>query len=200
MRGLGRGVCYWDCLGGIQCLFVSFLCTLNCNILWQANQKMSFLHYFAPSVISSVSLWNSALFPSEFGTIVKAEILLALQRHKGVSDTFCKRWVLWLASRATTRTAPPLAGLSRLPRSRGKYVCVLLPVYTVCTDTPVSVANYSLWVLAFPRWCILRLVYGSSLVCEADTEYRFFVTNPGTTVIRSCCWTTSRWWCFFFLI
>lgn len=146
MRGLGGGVgveTVWEEFS--VCLFVSFLCTLNCNMLWQANQKTSFLHYFAPSVISAVSLWNSALFPSEFGTIIKAEILLALQRHKGVSDTFCKRWVLWLASRATTHTLlRRWLGSGWLPRSREKYVCVFLPIYPVCTDTPVSVADYIL--------------------------------------------------------
>lgn len=50
-----------ECLG-FFCLFASVLCNLNCNTLWQANQKMSFLHNFAPSVITAVFLWNSVGF------------------------------------------------------------------------------------------------------------------------------------------
>lgn len=60
------------------CLFASVLCNLNCNILRQANQKMSFLHNFAPSVITAVFLWNLVVFSSEFGKIIKAKILFAL--------------------------------------------------------------------------------------------------------------------------
>jgi len=72
-RSLGRNLEY---LG--FCLFASVLCNLNCNILWQANQKMSFLNNFAPSVITAVFLWSCMFFSSEFGKIVKAEILFAL--------------------------------------------------------------------------------------------------------------------------
>lgn len=94
-RLFGRNL---ECLGVF--LFASVLCNLNCNILWQANQKISFLPNFAPSVITAVFFWNSVFFSTEFGKIINAEILFALWRHKGITDTFCQKQKVALAGQS----------------------------------------------------------------------------------------------------
>lgn len=153
------------------CLFASVLCNLNCNILRQANQKMSFLQNFAPSVITAVFCGTLCFFHLNLVRSSKPKSCLHCRDIKELLTLSVRGRCFGQRVLPPAHTVQQLAACGPIATLQGKAQACF--VYTICIHSELlflfSVAE-DLQVLTFLIQCILRPVYKSNLVSEANTD------------------------------